>query len=261
MKRKQSTRISVLILLFSWTALLPLSAQDLPNPQGYVNDFANVISSQAENRITEICSVVEKETGAEIAVVTVDSFAPYGSIEQFSIALAEEWGVGSEGEDNGVVISLAMNERRFRVEVGYGLEGAIPDGLAGEIMDKSMLPAFREGDFSSGMVKGTEAVAGIIADEYNVDLGNFQLSESRQYTSSRSGGAASLLRVLVPLIIFFLVGGGRFLWPMIFLSAARGRGHYGGGFGSGTSSGNFSGFGGGGFGGGSFGGGGASRGF
>lgn len=261
MKRKQSTRISVLILLFFWTALLSLAAQDIPSPQGYVNDFAKVIGSEAENRITEICSVVEKETGAEITVVTVDTFAPYGSIEQFTIALAEEWGVGREGEDNGVVISLAMNERRFRIEVGYGLEGAIPDGLAGEIMDKSMLPAFREGDFSRGMVKGTEAVAGIIADEYNVDLGNFQLQESRQYTSSRSGGAASLLRVLVPLIIFFLVGGGRFIWPMIFLSSARGRGHYGGGFGSGTSSGNFSGFGGGGFGGGSFGGGGASRGF
>lgn len=260
-KKKSSAGLfCIIVLLLTATAGTGLFAQDLPEPQGYVNDFAGVISSGDASRITEISAVVEKETGAQIAVVTVPSIAPYATIEQFSIELAETWGVGQEGEDNGVVLVLAMEERKFRIEVGYGLEGAIPDGLAGEIMDKSMLPAFRNGNYSGGMLKGVEAVAGIIADEYEVDLGNFQLEESRQYT--RTGGGESALRFLVPLIIFIFIGGGRFFWPLLFLSGVHRRGSFGGGFGAGSSSGGFSGFGGGGgFGGGSFGGGGASRGF
>lgn len=249
-RRKKIFILSILIVSIcasGWT-------QELPDPIGYVNDFAGVFSQNEKERMQAISTLVEDKTGAEIAVVTVESIAPYGSIEQYSVDLASKWGIGKEGEDNGILMILAMSERRVRLEVGYGLEGAIPDGLAGEILDKSILPALQEGDYGRGFIQGIEAVAGIIAEEYDVTLGNYDLREHKKY--SQSAGGLDLSRIIF-ILIFLFIGGGRFLWPLLFLSGGyHRRGSFGGGFGSGGSFGNFSGFGGGGFGGG-----GASRGF
>ncbi len=247
------------IILFLFFVLLgTISAQELPSPEGYVNDFAGVISSSEASRMEEIGAVVEKKTGAEIAVVTVETIGSYGSVEEYAIELAENWGIGQEGKDNGILLLLAMKERQVRLEVGYGLEGAIPDGLAGEIIDTSVLPELKRGNYGRGLLKGMEAAAGIIGKEYEVDLGDLQLDEASRYSSEGKGSGGSMLRVLLPLIFFLVFGGGRFFLPFLFLSGATRRGTFGGGFGAGHSSG---GFGGGGFGGGSFGGGGASRGF
>jgi uncharacterized protein len=231
----------------------PLRAQKLPDPVGFVNDFAGVIDSNSSAEMEAIARALQQKTGAEIAVVTVNSIEPYGSIDEYSIELATTWGVGKKGEDTGILLLLAMQERRIKLEVGYGLEGVIPDGLAGEIIDQSILPPLKAGAYGTGMLKGVEAIAGIIAREYDVELGDYQLSESKRYTRRIPTG-------LILFIIFALFfGGGRFLfWPLLFLGGAGARrGFYGGGFGSGGS-----GFGGGGgFSGGGFGGGGASRGF
>jgi uncharacterized protein len=245
--------ISVFVILLAFT-VLPLFAQKLPKPVGYVNDFAGVIDESSKLQMERIIAAVKEKTGAEIAVVTVETIEPYGSIEEYAIALASEWGVGKKGEDTGVVIVLAMRERRLRLEVGYGLEGAIPDGLAGEIMDKSIIPSLQMGDYGGGFLKGVQAVSGIIAKEYDVDLSSYDVQESRKYTRTGIPG----LGYLIFIIIALLFGGGRFLWPLLFLGGMSRRGFYGGGFGSGGSSfgGGFSGFGGGGFGGG-----GATRGF
>jgi uncharacterized protein len=230
-------------------------AQKLPKPVGYVNDFAGVLDEDSKIRMTKLIAALQEKTGAEIAVVTVETTEPR-AFEEYSVELASEWEIGKSGEDTGVLILLAMKERRIRIEVGYGLEGPIPDGLAGEIIDKSILPDLRAGSYGTGMLKGVQAVAGIIAKEYDVDLGSYNTSEARKYTSSVPAG---LIRLIIIIIFMFLVGGGRFLlWPLLFMGGASRRGFYGGGFGSGGSSfgGGFSGFGGGGFGGG-----GASRGF
>jgi uncharacterized protein len=240
-----------------FVSLLSISvyAQKFPKPVGFVNDFAGVLDEGSKQRITAISSALKEKTGAEIAVVTVDTIAPSESVEDYSVELASRWGIGKKGEDTGVLILLAMQERKIRIEVGYGLEGIIPDGLAGEIIDKSILPSLRAGRYGEGMLRGVEAVSGIIAKKYNVDLGSYNLSESRKYSSERRGAATSLI---VFIIIAFLFGGGRFFLPLLFLGSMSRRGFYGGGFGSG------SGFGGGGFsgfGGGGFGGGGATRGF
>ncbi|MBN2051072.1 MAG: TPM domain-containing protein, partial [Spirochaetales bacterium] len=164
-------------------------------------------------------------------------------------------------------ILLAMEERKFRIEVGYGLQGIIPDGLAGSIMDRSMLPDFQDGEFGSGMLKGVQAVAGIIAKDAGVELGSLDLSESRRYEGNGESSGPGLGEILGFLFFLFIFGGRFFIWPLLFMRAGR-RGFYGGGFGSGGSSGfrsgGFGGGGGGGFGGfsgGGFGGGGASRGF
>lgn len=244
--------IMVFFIIFA-IGVPALQAQDLPEPTGFVNDFAGVLDSRDINTMEAIITAVEQKTGAEIAVVTVETVEPYGSLEQYSVELAHTWGIGKEGEDNGILLILAMKEREVRLEVGYGLEGAIPDGLAGEILDTSVLPAFRQGNYGEGFTKGVKAVAGIIAEEYNVELGDFKLTEHKQYSG---GGGGPDLGYLFFLLIFLFVGGGRFLWPLIFLGGVHRRGFYGGGFGSGGSAGSFGGFGGGGFGGG-----GASRGF
>jgi uncharacterized protein len=245
--------------IIGWALLLSVAAaglsaqENIPEPRGFVNDFAGVIEARTEEKITRIARKLQEAAGAEIAVVAVESIAPYADIDTYSIELAEKWRVGSEEEDNGLIILLALKERQVRIEVGYGLEGAIPDGLAGEIRDESLIPYFRSGDYSQGFLKATEAVAGIIAKEYEVDLGSVSVKESERYTGEGGGGIPFGLIVF---ILFFFFGGGRFFLPFFLL------GGFGGGFGrGGFGSGGFGGGGGGGFGGfggGGFGGGGAS---
>jgi uncharacterized protein len=233
------------------------STDALPRPTGFVNDFAGVIPGPYAERIEATAGNLKSRTGVEIAVVTVDTIEPWGSIEEYSIALASEWGIGQRDEDTGALILLAMQERRLRIEIGYGLEGMIPDGLAGEIMDRSIIPSLKAGDYGAGLLKGVQAIAGIVAQEYGIELDTRSMEEGRTYTAEGGGGGLLFLAVI---LLFFLIGGGRFLFPLLFFGAASRRGFYGGGFGTGRST-----FGGGssfgGFGGGSFGGGGASRGF
>ncbi len=241
--------VSVVLALLS----APLFAQQLPSTEGYVNDFAGVISSDDEAAMRGIMTAVKEQTGAEMAVVTVESMAPYPTIEDFGIALAEEWGVGSAGGDDGVILIVAVQERQVRIEVGYGLEGAIPDGRAGGILDDYVLPDLRNNNYGAGLLNGVAAIAEIVADEYGVTLTGVR-AEPRG-TNARSDGPD--LGDIVYVIFFLLFVGGRwFFWPLLF--AGRRRGFYGGGFGSSGGGGpsRFSGFGGGGFGGG-----GASRGF
>jgi uncharacterized protein len=249
---KKTAIILVLILILG---SVTLTAAEFPKPEGYVNDFAGVIDDASKQQMDGIIRAVERATGAEISVVVVQSIEPYGSIEEYGVAIASEWGIGKEGKDNGVLLLLSMKERRIRLDVGYGLEGAIPDGLAGQIIDDSVLPSLQAGDYGGGLLKGVQAVAGIIAKEYDVDLGAYDLSESRKYTRTGVPG----LGFIVFIIIAMLLGGGRFIFPLLFLGGMTSRGFFGGGFGSGGSS--FGGGGFGGFGGGGFGGGGASRGF
>ena len=251
---------AILIALVLIFAAGSLTAADFPKPVGYVNDFAGVIGSSDEARIEEVAIAVDRATGADIVVATVESLGDYGSIEQYSIALATEWEI-----ETGVLLIISMAERQARIEVSDVLEGPLPDGMVGRIMDTSVIPYFRNNDFGTGFLKATEGIAGIIAKEYNVELPNVSLAESRKYSqsSSRSGTTSFPFRYIIFIIIMF-AGGGRFMWPMIFLGG-MGRSRYSrGGFGSSSrggfgGGGGFGGFGGGG--GGGFSGGGASRGF
>ena len=233
-------------------------SQSIPRPDGYVNDFAGVISSSEESEMRSTIQSVVQATGAEIAVLTVSSMGSYADIEEYSIAVAEEWGVGSGQNDDGAIFVVSVGERQARLEIGYGLEGAIPDGRAGSILDTYVVPYLRENDYGTGLVNGVNALAGIIADEYGVQLSNVR--EATRPERSSSSGGLPLSRILYLVVFLFVAGGRWFLWPLLF--AGRRRSFFGGGFGSGGS-GFGSGGGGGfkGFGGGGFGGGGASRGF
>ncbi|HDM90092.1 MAG TPA: TPM domain-containing protein, partial [candidate division WOR-3 bacterium] len=142
----------------------------LPNPVGYVNDFAGIIDPQWESKIEAVIQEVKDKTGAEIAVVTVNSIEPYGTIEEYAVKLFEKWGIGEEEKDNGVLVVVALDIRKVRIEVGYGLEGAIPDGFAGEIIRKTIVPFFRKGSYGEGLYYGVLRLARRIAGEYNVEL-------------------------------------------------------------------------------------------
>jgi len=157
-----------------------ISAQQLPKPSGFVNDFAGVLKEQDALSIEKLAAAVKEKTGAELALVTVMSFAPYASIEEFSAALMNDWGVGERGKDNGVLFVLAMSERESKIEVGYGLEGAIPDSAAGRILDTAVIPAFREGDFSGGLLKGYRTIAAYVAKEKGVDIESFDLPQIKK---------------------------------------------------------------------------------
>ena len=249
----RTLRTALLVLVLLAAAGAAIVAQELPSPQGFVNDFAGVIPSEDEAAMRGIITAVREQTGAEIALVTVESMAPYATIEDYGVALAEAWGVGSEADDAGAILIVALEEREVRLEVGYGLEGAIPDGRAGAILDDYVLPDLRNNDFGAGLLNGVAAVAEVVADEYGVTLTGVQAEPRRAAGGSSTLDAGDLLYVLF-LLVF--VGGRWFFWPLLF--AGRRRGIFGGGFGSGghSSPSRFSGFGGGGFGGG-----GASRGF
>jgi uncharacterized protein len=230
----------------------PLSAQDgeIPQPQGWVNDFAGVVDADAEQQMSSLIQAISEATEVEVAVVTIQSFAPFGSVEQYSIELAEQWGVGGAENDTGIILLVAVEERRLRLEVGYGLEGIIPDGLAGQIRDEQIVPALSENRYGEGLLSGVQAIGGIIAEEYEVDLSEYGAKAPRSRSGGQGGGGFNPLYIIFLLI---LMGGGRFFFfPLLFLGA--GRGFFGGGFGSGGGfggrGGGFSGFGGGGFGGG-----------
>lgn len=132
----------------------------------YVLDEANVIPADIEARIEKLSAEIESATpGAEIAVVTVTSLGGI-TIEEYAEERFDQLGVGAKDKDNGVLLLVAMTERQMRIEVGYGLEGALPDSKAGSIIDSIMTPKFKAGDIAGGIEAGHAAIAGVVAEEY-----------------------------------------------------------------------------------------------
>ena len=239
-----------------------------PTAQFFVNDFADVLSAETEQQIVELGRTLQQQTGAQAVAVTVPTLDGQ-SVEDYAIDLANDWGIGQEDKDNGVLILIAVEERKLRIEVGLGLEGALPDGKTGRIMDEYMTPSLRQNDYSTGMLEGYKAVAAQIYAEYDIDaseLAGYNISGS-QDTRDRQDISTVLtmispMAIILLLVILRLVFRGRgfpffwFFWGPHGPHGGGGNGTLGGGF-----SGGFGGGGGFSGGGGSFGGGGGSRGF
>jgi len=135
----------------------------------YVQDYAGVISAPVRSYLLDLGHQLDQKTTAQLVVVTVKNLdgAP---LEEYSLKLLREWGIGSKEKNNGVLLLISTGDRKSRVEVGYGLEGALTDSLTGQIQDQYMIPYFREGTYEAGIVYGYEALALRIAKEYNVRL-------------------------------------------------------------------------------------------
>lgn len=216
--------------------------------RGLVSDFSNVIPAAEENRLTSLLNEVRQKTGAEIAVVTLPSLEG-GEIDDFANRLFERWGIGQKGKDNGLLFLAAMKDRKMRIEVGYGLEGAIPDAKAGRIRRDVITPYFKAGNPGKGIVLGMAALSQEVAKEYGVTLSGSARYSSQPPSRNRKGNPV----LMILFLIFFIPFAIRhpFL-AMMLLSGGRGGGYRsGGGFGGG----------GGGFGGGMSGGGGSSGGW
>ncbi|MCC7032439.1 MAG: TPM domain-containing protein [Acidobacteria bacterium] len=150
-----------LVMAAALAAVIALAQGALPTPVGAVNDFAGLLSDEQERALGDLVAEVERETTAEIAVATVRSLDG-ASVEEYANRLFAQWGIGQKGRDNGVLILVAPNEREIRIEVGYGLEGVLPDGLAGAIIRETFVPSFRNDDYAGGILAGTQRVAGIV---------------------------------------------------------------------------------------------------
>lgn len=211
---------------------LALRASSL-KPGDYVNDFAGIVNQETKKIINGLAYELQQKSGAQLAVVTVKSLDGT-SVEDYAWKLFEKWGIGAKDKDTGVLLLVAPNERKLRIEVGYGFEGAIPDGLAGEIIRKDILPYFKKGDMNKGVLRGAVVILSIMAKEMNVSLtGNYRIPE-------RVAAGPSILAMLLNVLFIFMIFGGRFFFfPLLFMG---GRGHYSGG---GGGFGGFSGFGGG----------------
>ena len=222
-----------------------------PGYVGYVNDFAGVIPEDTRQKITDLAGEVEQKTGAQIAVVTVDSMQGL-TVEDYATRLFETWKIGQAENDNGVLLLLAMAERRLRIEVGYGLEPVLTDGTCGSILDTYVRPHALDGNYGDGLYRGALAVADVIARDAGVQITG--VPDAPRRTGSSAGG----LVMLAVFILLMILTKGRLLpWILLGMLSGGGRGGGGSSFGGGGSFGG--GFGG--FGGGMSGGGGASRGF
>ena len=136
-------------------------AVEFPQPQGHVNDFAEVLSVDFVQELEADLRDFEQETTVEAAVVTIKSLED-GSIEETAVRLFEQWEIGKEGKDNGLLLLIAMDDRKMRIEVGYGLEPIITDGRAGQIIREQMQPAFRQEDYDGGVRAAVEKIKGYI---------------------------------------------------------------------------------------------------
>ena len=186
-----------------WAALPPVSLQAAQpgalEPNGPVNDFANVIDPATRAALLEQIRRVEHDTSAEIAVATVTSLDGT-SIEDYANRLFHEWGIGQKGVDNGVLVLVVPSERRVRIEVGYGLEPILPDGLAGEIIRRQMTPRFRDGDYSGGIRDAVARLDRIIRAKHVLTAAERQALVATAGTSGADWGLVLVLSGLAALV-------------------------------------------------------------
>ena len=237
--------LSSLVLLHGGTAAAA-SAYPSPTSAFFVNDFADVVTAKDEQIMCAVGQALDRKTTAQVVLCTVETLDGK-ALETYSLELGREWGIGSKEKNNGVLILFAEQERKLRVEVGYGLEGDLPDGKTGRLMDVYAMDLLREDRFSEGLTALYQALVNEVYLAYGDEVSDYTPIDE---VSDEPGAWAKLIAVVIILALVFLFKGRGGFFPFFFLGGGGG-GHSSGGFGGG-------GFGGGG---GSFGGGGASRGF
>jgi uncharacterized protein len=250
-------KISVLLVLVvsAFSAPNLFAAEVMPSkPAGYFNDYAGVVSKEAALRFNEQLAQFERETSNQVVVAVFRKMETDSSIEDFTQRIAQAWGVGTKDRRNGAVLFVFIEDRKMYIQVGYGLEGTLPDMTAFDITERHIKPHFRANDYTAGLATGIDLICKAIRGEYQ---GDGKTNSERTASNTRGGGHILFLVVLVIVIL------------MVMRASRRRRGYGyssfggpflggwssgGGSWSSGSSGGGFSGFGGGG---GSFGGGGA----
>ncbi|MCZ4245431.1 TPM domain-containing protein [Pedobacter punctiformis] len=236
--------------------------QDFPEkPSTLVNDYAGVLSSTQKQGLEQKLVAFDDSSSTQIAIAIIKSVGDY-DINEYAVELGRKWGVGQSGKNNGIMIVVAVGDRKISIQTGYGVEGALPDIYAKRIIENDIKPYFKAGDYYSGLDAGTTSIIKYTRGEYKNDNPGI---------SSGKGGSGSIVIIIIIVIVIIILmrkgGGGNgevigsrgasnaLFWALLFGGGGRGNGGGFGGFGGGSSGGG-GGFGG--FGGGSFGGGGSS---
>ena len=251
---KKRARLCLGILALFASTIVAHAAETIPpKPDRYFNDYAGIVSSGAAQRFNEQLAQFERETSDQFLVVVYHTMQSDSSIDDYTRRVAQAWGVGQKNQRNGVVLFVFVNDRKMFIQVGYGLEGALPDFTAFDITERHIKPLFRNQDYEGGIATGIDLICKAIRGEYKGSGRTVRESGSSQ------NNPAGLLIFFFVLVIFLLamrasrrLGGYRYTGgggP--FVSGNWGSG---GGWSSSSNGGGFSGFSGGG---GSFGGGGA----
>ncbi|NLU44227.1 MAG: TPM domain-containing protein, partial [Acholeplasmataceae bacterium] len=169
MKNLLALFLLTLQLIFSWSPLGQAQTSIPPKPATsiYVQDYAKVLSPQTKATINAYSSAIADKTKAQIVVVTIPTLDG-AALDDFSLGLMRKWGIGDKEKNNGVLLLVAVQDRQSRIEVGYGLEGALPDGLTGRIQDQAMLPLFKQGNYDKGVMQGYSSIVNTVIKEYKL---------------------------------------------------------------------------------------------
>ncbi|HTG00482.1 MAG TPA: TPM domain-containing protein [Nitrospirota bacterium] len=216
-------------------------------PRDYVTDLAGVVPQTTQTRLNGYLQELERKTGAQVLVLTVRSLDGQ-SIEEFAFSTKEQWRLGQKGKDNGALIVVAVQDRKYRFEIGYGLESILPDSMVGSIGREYLVPYFRKGDYGGGIAAATLAVVTVIAGHEGVQITGMRSVQRPQEAAKPLGKLQVLFFGFIAVVLLLLC----ITHPRqcLFLMMASSMGGRGGGWSGG----------GGGFGGGSFGGGGGGSG-
>ncbi len=200
--------LSLFVLVLGST-VSSIHSLEFPTPQGYVNDFAGILSPETKQTLEQELIKLDQESSIEIAIVTVKSLEET-TIEDYAVRLFEDWKIGKKGKDNGVLLLIAPEERELRIEVGYGLEPILTDSKAGRIIRNIITPEFKKEDYDVGVVNGLMAIVKVVKAE-DVDLG-----EESSLKAKSLGGSFWVLFVIGSIFLLyisaFLARSKRF-WP------------------------------------------------
>ena len=253
-------RFKILLALFA-VALIALASgaagatDRYPAHKGQaVNDFAGVIDSDNTAKMESLSREILEKTGAAIVVVTLPALGPAEEINLYASGLYQAWGIGKKGEDRGVLILLAVKERKIRVETGYGVEGVLTDGRVGEILDQVVVPHLKAGETGKALYNAVLACGAYLAKDAKVQLtgvSGFYRSAARAEKKGVNVFGILLFLIAAAVLLGTRTGRQMLPWILLMLLSGSGRGGGSGGFGGGF----------GGFGGGMSGGGGAGRDF
>lgn len=243
---------SLLLLFFTQIASAEIN---FPNPTNYkyVNDYTDILTEDEKEKIISIGKELEDKTGAQAVTVIINS-TDGKPIESYALNLFRTWGIGEKNKDNGLLILIALEDKNWRVEVGRGLEGAIPDALSNRVMESLAKEKFRTEEYGTGIVNSYSAFSDLIAEEYGITLDkslNISMKNNKyNYTNIPIFSGMGIFLVLI--LLDFIFNGGSItllLLKILFFTGGNRRGGRGGhgGFGGGGSSGGggFGGFGGG----------------
>lgn len=195
--------ILALLLLFLTFNLVNVNAAEKgysPTTQFFVNDFANVLSDSAEQEIVTIGKKVESTTTAQLVVVTVPNMnGDY--IESYANKLFNRWGIGVKNKNNGILLILSKDDRKIRIEVGYGLEGAINDAKAGRILDKYAIPSLKNNNYDKAIIDTVIQIQGEIYNEYGID----NSVENPKYIPENTNIEIDAKYIVIGIAIFILL--------------------------------------------------------